>query len=148
MPTETNWIPLAKAMRESKRSKATLYRMVAANEIRTLQKSRAGRKPETLFSSSDIAQLATGTTGTSGTLAPLPRPIRQLPPLRMLPAAPIAPSPILTIEQAAEWSQLPRAYLRELATAGTVAAVKRGQWFLSRKSLLRFIQNGFLNDLE
>ena len=49
-----------------------------------------------------------------------------------------APKLWLSLDDASEFSGLPRAYIAELAASGKLTGVKRGSWFIHRASLEAF----------
>jgi hypothetical protein len=134
------WLNTNNAVKKLDKSKATLYRLVSAGEIRSKEEKREGRKPERLFAEVDIEHvLASNVRVTPARHLALASAPRQLP-ARSLPAA---GRPVLRIDEAAQEFGLPASYITELCRDGKIAAIRRGAWFLSRKSLERFIENDF-----
>jgi hypothetical protein len=141
-----NWMPAGAAAERLQKSKATLYRLVEVGEIQSKQEPRPGRKPERLFSRADIDRVLEQHVRISRRSAPIGTE-RALPPRPLL-TAPAhqptsAPRLVLRLDEAAAETGLPASYLAELVHSGQVAAIKRGAWYLSRRSLEQFIDNGF-----
>lgn len=141
------WLTLDHALRLFGRSKATLYRFVKTGQIATLQTPQPGRKPESLFRKADILQMKeTGSERKqrmSKVSALVPHQAAS-PAIRQPTTALIAsPRPVLRLEEAAAEFGLPANYLLELVQQKAIPAVKRGAWYLSRRGLERFIENGF-----
>jgi hypothetical protein len=136
------WLDTDNAVKKLAKSKATLYRLVAVGEIRSKEEKREGRKPERLFAEADIEHVLTSnvrvTPARQLAIAPTP----QLPAPQTIQAI---RRPILRIDEAAIEFGLPASYVSELCREGKIAAIRRGAWFLSRKSLERFIENDFGN---
>jgi hypothetical protein len=138
------WLATDDAVEKLGKSKATLYRLVAAGEIRSKEEKRPGRKPERLFAEADIEHvLASNVRITPARQLAIASAPRQLPAR----SVPVTGRLVLRIDEAAQEFGLPASYITELCREAKIAAIRRGAWFLSRKSLERFIENGFIGAL-
>lgn len=150
-----DFVPLEKAVKQSGRSIATLYRFIRTGKLRTVMMPVPGRKPETRVSLSDLERMANSKllpaarapVHSHAALAVADERKASKPALAEILAALTAtmhhPKSALTIPDAAAVTGLPVSAIKRLVRNGVVDAIKCGRWYVSRVSLEKWINAGF-----
>ena len=130
----SNWPTKPEACQQAGISERTLERVTSRNEVRTTTRRIPGRKPLKLYHPEDVERIRQSFLPAEAVRIPTKKAAtkRQR---REVADTPIEKKIFLSVDEAVSYSGLPRPLVRELCRQGQVYAVKRGRWYISRKSL-------------
>lgn len=141
-----DWYTLAETIGKLNKSQSTIDRLVGAGELKSKTEPRPGRKPERLYSAEDVEKLAIRVQEPSRALRVIRPPAQSqlaIPPdaitaLRDVMKDLRKPRLWLTLEEAEDYSGIPRAMLLELCKTTRLNAFKWRGWKIRRESLEAF----------
>jgi len=129
-----NWPTKPEACQQAGISERTLERAASRDEVRTTTRRLPGRKPLKLYHPEDIERIRQSFLPSEAVRIPAKKAVtkRQR---RDVVGTSVDKKIFLSVDEAVSYSGLPRLLVTELCRQGQVYAVKRGRWYVSRKSL-------------
>ena len=130
----SNWPTKPEACQQAGISERTLERATSRDEVRTTIRRIPGRKPLKLYHPEDIERIRQSFLPSEAVRIPT----KKVATKRRLEVADITileKKIFLSLDEALIYSGLPRSVITQLCQQGRLYAVKRGSWYISRKSL-------------